>query len=143
MSNPALELRDVWLSFRGRPVLEAVDLTVEQGDFVGIRQDTVARVKLQSSSVVETLETLELQLGDRIGDHQIWPSFKSRLTRTNTMARSAIPRANSRHCMASRPMRSFGKDQLGAVFTVALWPIGPNLSPSVPTRSSAPYSGPC
>lgn len=32
----ALEVREVWLAFRGTPVLEDVNLVVEQGDFLGI-----------------------------------------------------------------------------------------------------------
>jgi zinc transport system ATP-binding protein len=35
-SVPALRLEDVWLSFRGTPVLEAIDLTLAQGEFLGI-----------------------------------------------------------------------------------------------------------
>jgi zinc transport system ATP-binding protein len=33
---PAIEVRDVWLSFRGTNALEAIDLTVEQGALLGI-----------------------------------------------------------------------------------------------------------
>lgn len=32
----ALELEDVWLSFRETPVLEAIDLRLEEGEFLGI-----------------------------------------------------------------------------------------------------------
>ncbi|MEW6742672.1 MAG: metal ABC transporter ATP-binding protein [Planctomycetota bacterium] len=36
MSTPALEVRDVSLSFRGMAVLEAVNFTLEEGGFLGI-----------------------------------------------------------------------------------------------------------
>lgn len=36
MSAPAIELRDVWLSRRGVPVLEGVDLVVEHNDFLAL-----------------------------------------------------------------------------------------------------------
>jgi zinc transport system ATP-binding protein len=36
MDTPALELHDVWLSFRGTPVLEGVDLTLERNDYLAI-----------------------------------------------------------------------------------------------------------
>ncbi|UCF67946.1 MAG: ABC transporter ATP-binding protein [Acidobacteriota bacterium] len=36
MSVPAIELRDVWLSFRTTPVLERIELTLEQGGYLGI-----------------------------------------------------------------------------------------------------------
>lgn len=32
----AIELRDVWLTFRDQPVLEAIDLTIPEGEFVGL-----------------------------------------------------------------------------------------------------------
>jgi zinc transport system ATP-binding protein len=36
MKTPALELRDVWFSFRGQPALEGVELTVEENDYLAI-----------------------------------------------------------------------------------------------------------
>ncbi len=36
MSVPALDLREVWLSFRGMTVLEDVNLTIESGEFLGL-----------------------------------------------------------------------------------------------------------
>lgn len=36
MSAPVLEIRDLWLSLRGVPVLEAIHLTLEEGDYLGL-----------------------------------------------------------------------------------------------------------
>ena len=36
MKEPIVEIKDVWLSFRGRPVLEAVDLRLDEGDYLGV-----------------------------------------------------------------------------------------------------------
>jgi zinc transport system ATP-binding protein len=36
MTSPVLDIRDVWLSLRRMPVLEGVDLQVNQGDFLAI-----------------------------------------------------------------------------------------------------------
>ena len=31
-----LEMKDIWVSYNGTPILEGIDLTVEDGDFLGI-----------------------------------------------------------------------------------------------------------
>jgi len=36
MKEPIVEMRDLWLSLKGRPILEAVDLTLEEGDYLGL-----------------------------------------------------------------------------------------------------------
>jgi len=36
MDAPVLELRDVWLHFRGTPILEGIDLTLERNDYLAI-----------------------------------------------------------------------------------------------------------
>ncbi len=36
MKEPIVEIKDVWLSFRGRPVLEAVNLRLDEGDYLGL-----------------------------------------------------------------------------------------------------------
>ena len=36
MKEPIVEIRDIWLSFRGRPVLEAVNLRLDEGDYLGL-----------------------------------------------------------------------------------------------------------
>jgi zinc transport system ATP-binding protein len=36
MSTPALEVRDLWVSLSGTSVLEAIDITVEEGGYLGI-----------------------------------------------------------------------------------------------------------
>ena len=36
MKEPIVEIKDVWLSFKGRPVLEAVDLRLDEGDYLGL-----------------------------------------------------------------------------------------------------------
>lgn len=36
MTEPIVELKDVWLSFKGRAVLEAVNLRLDEGDYLGL-----------------------------------------------------------------------------------------------------------
>ena len=36
VKEPIVEIRDIWLSFRGRPVLEAVNLRLDEGDYLGL-----------------------------------------------------------------------------------------------------------
>ncbi len=36
MKEPIVEIKDIWLSFRGRPVLEAVNLRLDEGDYLGL-----------------------------------------------------------------------------------------------------------
>ena len=36
MKEPIVEIKDVWLSFKGRPVLEAVNLRLDEGDYLGL-----------------------------------------------------------------------------------------------------------
>lgn len=36
MKEPIVELKDVWLSFKGRAVLEAVNLRLDEGDYLGL-----------------------------------------------------------------------------------------------------------
>ena len=36
MKEPIVEIIDLWLSFKGRPVLEAVDLRLDEGDYLGL-----------------------------------------------------------------------------------------------------------
>lgn len=33
MTEPVIDVRNVWFAFNGQPVLEGVSLTVAQGDF--------------------------------------------------------------------------------------------------------------
>jgi len=36
IKEPIVEIKDVWLSFKGRPVLEAVNLRLDEGDYLGL-----------------------------------------------------------------------------------------------------------
>ncbi len=36
MKEPIVEIKDVWLSFKGRPVLEAVNLRLDEGNYLGL-----------------------------------------------------------------------------------------------------------
>ena len=36
MKEPIVEIKDVWLSFKARPVLEAVNLRLDEGDYLGL-----------------------------------------------------------------------------------------------------------
>ena len=36
MKEPIVEMKDVWLSLKGRPVLESVDLRLDEGDYLGL-----------------------------------------------------------------------------------------------------------
>ena len=48
----------------------------ERGDWEGIRRDTERRLSLHTRSVAETLEELQLLLGDRYGDRLFWTRMK-------------------------------------------------------------------
>ncbi|MBU2551745.1 MAG: metal ABC transporter ATP-binding protein, partial [Proteobacteria bacterium] len=36
MNEPVIEIRDLWFSYNGQPVLTAADLTVREGDFMAV-----------------------------------------------------------------------------------------------------------
>src|SRR6185295_3164106 len=61
---------------RVRSVTHRVRQRFERCDWIGIRQDTVDRLGLHGRSITSTCNALREQLGDRLGERDVWGALK-------------------------------------------------------------------